>query len=71
MKKFFAIVLILLHTTTRANPMFETNNKNSIGLYIVQSTGHGDLGSFSIAMGMENQSDDFCNVAIQSTNSDF
>lgn len=44
MKKICIAALIFLPTITVANPMFETDKQNSIGLYLAQSTGHGDLG---------------------------
>lgn len=44
MKKIYLALLLFLHTTIFANPMFDTYNQNSVGIYIAQSTGHGDLG---------------------------
>lgn len=44
MKKIFVFAFIFLPVTTFANPMFDTHTRNSIGLYLAQSTGHGNLG---------------------------
>lgn len=45
MKNILLIAFILIPTITVAgNPMFEHHDKNSISIYIAQSTGHGDLG---------------------------
>ncbi|MBE6457098.1 MAG: acyloxyacyl hydrolase [Alphaproteobacteria bacterium] len=44
MKSVLILGLILIPCATIANPMFENGTRNSIGVYIGQSTGHGDLG---------------------------
>lgn len=46
MKKLFCVLMILIPTTimANANPMFADNTRNSIGIYVAQSTGQGDLG---------------------------
>ena len=44
MKKFLFAWILLLPQITNANPLFNTNKYNSIGIYFAQNTGHGNLG---------------------------
>ena len=44
MKHILFFCLSLLPCWANANPMFAPNARNSLGLYVAQSTGHGDLG---------------------------
>ena len=44
MKHVLMFCLIISPLTTYANPMFAPNTRNSIGIFVAQSTGHGDLG---------------------------
>ena len=44
MRKYLLSCAILFNTPTYANPMFGPNDQNSIGIYIGQSSGQGDLG---------------------------
>lgn len=44
MKCIPILCFAILPCVVRANPMFDSNTRNSIGIYIAQSTGHGDLG---------------------------
>ncbi len=44
MKKIYFLILFFIPNITYANPMFAEHKQNSIGFYIAQSTGHGDLG---------------------------
>ena len=44
MKRVLIFCLSLLPSWANANPMFAPDARNSIGLYVAQSTGHGDLG---------------------------
>lgn len=44
MKHIYTILPILITYTSYANPMFGPDNQNSLGIYIGQSTSHGDLG---------------------------
>ena len=38
----------MLPFATNANPLFTTGTRNSIGIYVGQSTGHGDLGHLGL-----------------------
>ncbi len=44
MKKYIFLFFIPMATPAYTNPLFAPNTQNAIGLYIAQSTGHGDLG---------------------------
>ena len=44
MKIGLIFCLFFIPFTLRANPMFADGTQNSVGIYIAQSTGHGDLG---------------------------
>ena len=44
MKFYPTILMTVLSFSAYANPMFADNTQNNIGIYIAQSTGHGDLG---------------------------
>lgn len=44
MKRALIFCLCLLPLCANANPMFAPNARNNIGLYVAQSTGHGNLG---------------------------
>ena len=44
MKFYTMIFFAITPGITYANPMFSYNTQNSVGIYVAQSTGHGDLG---------------------------
>ena len=44
MKKICFCAFLLMPGVLCANPMFAEHTQNSIGIYVAQSTGHGDLG---------------------------
>lgn len=43
MKKITWLFVLLVSGTVNANPMFAPDTRNSVGIYVAQSTGHGDL----------------------------
>ena len=44
MKKICCCAFLLMPGALYANPMFADHTQNSIGIYVAQSTGHGNLG---------------------------
>ncbi len=44
MKRICVLFFILAPLTANANPMFADGGRNSIGIFLAQSTGQGDLG---------------------------
>lgn len=44
MRRLYALFVLLAPLTATANPMFANGTQNSIGIYLAQGTGQGDLG---------------------------
>lgn len=50
MKRIYALFFMAITFSATANPMFSDGTRNSVGIYLAQGTGQGDLGHLVFPM---------------------